>query len=240
MNTTIGNRIERYIERVEATPVTFALIGLFWFFYLLQVTVRLYYGPDLAKMLFYVQYNHLSYVWTWVTATLGHVGLIHLILNTLAAFWLGRWAEWTVGKRRYLAVFFIGGAITAVIGTIVGGSVSGHILADFGFTTETGFFPQGVYFATGSSMGWFPILGMMFAKRPHGRTSIAGFQPRRWIVFVILFVLSVVGTLVDVWVFRAPIGHPYHLVGLVVGGLYGLSLSYQTGQAESNALRQDH
>lgn len=229
MDATIGNRVEGYIKRVETTPVTFAFIGLFWLFYLLQVAVRLYYGPDLAKMLFYVQYNHLNYVWTWVTATLGHVGLIHLIFNTFIALWVGRWAEWTVGKRRYLGVFFIGGAITAVVGTIVGGTVSGHLLADLGFATETMSFPLGMDSAAGSSMGWFPILGMMFAKRPNGLTSIAGFQPRRWIVFVVLFALSVVGTLVDVWAFRVPIGHSYHMVGLVVGGLYGLSLSYQTG-----------
>lgn len=240
MNTTIGNRIKKYIERVEATPVTFALIGLFWFFYLLQTIIQMYYGSDLAKMLFYIQYRHLNYVWTWVTATLGHVNLIHLVFNTFIALWVGRWAEWTVGKRRYLGVFFIGGAITTVIGTIIGGTVSGHLLADFGFATETVSFRLGMYSAAGSSMGWFPILGMMFAKRPNGRTSIAGFQPRRWIVFVVLFVLSVVGTLVDIWVFKVPIGHPYHMVGLVVGGLYGLLLSYETRQAESNAPRKDH
>lgn len=226
MKNPVDQRIENVLpERVASIPVTIALIVTFWIFYLMQVAVRQYYGADLAMALFYIRYDYLGYVWTWVTATFSHVSVMHLAINSYFAFYLGGWVERTVGKRRYLGVFIVGGAITAVGGTILFGNVSGHLLADLGLITGSQFHSTGIMGAAGSSKGWFTVFGMMLAIDPTEQIYVAGFRPRRWVVFVIAFVLSVAGILLNVWIFAPTIGHSYHLVGLVVGGMYGLVLS---------------
>ncbi|ELZ80250.1 rhomboid family protein [Haloferax elongans ATCC BAA-1513] len=202
-------------------PATATLVGLFWIVHLLKVGVSQFYGSEMALTLFYVRFVHLDYVWTWVTATVGHVNLLHLVVNTYFAFLIGGWAESTVRTRRYLGVFLIGGALTALLGTIVTAAANGYLIVEFTPIADVSTSSVNVI-AAGSSMGWFAVLGMLLALDLNGRVYLWKFKPRRWVWFVALFVLSLAGTVSDAWLLGVTIGHPYHMVGLVLGGLYGL------------------
>lgn len=220
------DKLQPLINYLATRPVTTALIGIFWLFYLFQIVALIFTTPEIMASLFYVRYSHLEYVWTWFTAPFGHGNIAHLLFNTAIAFWVGSWAESEVTTRNYLSAFIIGGAITAVLGTLVSIVTPNHLFIDLGLLTRPEPNPPTIYGGIGSSMGWFCVLGMMFALRPTGKTSFLIYYPQRWVGFAILFVVSLLGTVTDISVFGLPIGHPFHLVGLVVGGIYGILIAH--------------
>lgn len=214
---------------VKTTPATAVLVGGFVLLYIAQRVVLEMYGPEPTMTLFYIRSGHLEYLWTWLAAPLGHLSVAHLVFNSAWGAYLGRWVEQTVGSRRYLVVFLGGGALTAVIGTIVAASTSGRLLVDLGLTAHPPSSPQtaDLWGAAGSSMGWFTVLGLMLGLAPTERILVFGAYPRRWLVFSLVFCISLLGTLVDVSVFGPNIGHPYHLVGVTVGAAIGLARTYR-------------
>ncbi|ELZ79129.1 rhomboid family intramembrane serine protease [Haloferax larsenii] len=222
MDNTVSRRVESALDKyVVSMPATAALVALFWIVHLLKVGVFQFYSSDLALTLFYIRSTHLDYVWTWVTATVGHVNLLHLVVNSYFAFLIGGWAESTVRTRRYLGVFVVGGSLTALLGTIVSAAAYGYLIVDLGPIADVSS-SSPTWVVAGSSMGWLAVLGMLLALDLNGRVYLWKFKPRRWVWFVALFVLSLAGTVSDVWLLGVTIGHPYHMVGLVLGGLYGL------------------
>ena len=226
-------RLQPLTNYLATRPITTILVGIFWLFYLFQIATLVFTTPEVMASLFYVRYSHLEYIWTWFTAPFGHGNIAHLLFNTAIAFWVGSWAESTVTTRNYLSAFIIGGAITAVLGTLVSVVTPNHLLVDLGLLAGPEPSSPTIYGGIGSSMGWFCVLGMMFALRPTAQTSFLVYYPQRWVGFTILFTVSLLGTLTNISVFSLPIGHPFHLVGLVIGGVYGILLAHQPASTMS-------
>lgn len=80
--------------------------------------------------------------WTLLTHIFLHANLLHLFVNVLALWFMGPEVEWMLGRRRYLALFFLSGIGGGVLQTIfsspatdlvgASGAVCGVLLA---FTT---------------------------------------------------------------------------------------------------------
>src|SRR5215472_11439811 len=61
-----------------------------------------------------------GYVWQLVTYQFMHAGWLHLLLNCWALFVFGRGVEWTVGKARFLVLYFASGIIGGLLQVLAG------------------------------------------------------------------------------------------------------------------------
>ena len=52
-----------------------------------------------------------GYVWQLLTYQFMHGGWVHLLVNCWALFVFGRGVEWTVGRARFLVLYFCGGIV---------------------------------------------------------------------------------------------------------------------------------
>lgn len=60
-----------------------------------------------------------GYVWQFVTYMFLHGGLMHLFLNIIALFIFGITIENTLGKKKYLTLFFVSGVLSAVLYLVI-------------------------------------------------------------------------------------------------------------------------
>jgi len=97
--------------RLEATKpyVTYVLVGLTVFFYLLQILSQFILRDDLPALLG-MKSNELilqGQVWRLFTPVLLHGGLLHIFFNMYALFSIGRELELFYGHTRYLVLYMV-------------------------------------------------------------------------------------------------------------------------------------
>ncbi|AFZ74296.1 rhomboid family intramembrane serine protease [Natronobacterium gregoryi] len=201
---------------LQRSRVTVLFLVIVWLFYGLRLGVESIYGEEFVLSLFVVRFSHLEYVWTWVTAPLGHGNFAHLLFNSMLALYLIPPVERALGPAKTSVAYIVGGALCAVIGTVLVVLVRVPFLSD---ATATG--------GLGSSIGLFVLWGLSLRHYwSHRNPPLAesGIIVKNSTLFGILLVISLGGIAFDIWRKSAGVpfpglGHHYHAVGLVLGAM---------------------
>ena len=172
--------------------LTYVLIGITVFFYILQIIAPFIFGFDLVTALL-AKDNELirnGQLWRLLTPALVHGSITHIGFNMYALFSLGSNLENFYGRGRFLLLYVLG-------------AFAGNVLS-FLFTSSP---------AVGASTAIFGLIGAegIFLYQNRG---VLGERARRAlgnVIFIALFNLFVIGSLsfIDNW------GH----IGGLVGGL---------------------
>lgn len=204
------------IKPLRRYRVTALFLVTVWLLYAVRLSVEFIYDEELALSLFTVHFSNLEYVWTWITAPLGHGNLAHLIFNTMLALYIIPPIERDFGPTKTTVIYIIGGATCAVIGTVLVVFVRMPFLSN---ATDVG--------GVGSSIGLFVLLGLTLRQYwSHQNPPFAdiGINIENSTLFAVLLIGSVGGIVFDIWRIWAGfpfpgLGHHYHAVGLVLGAL---------------------
>lgn len=215
---------------LRCSRATVLFLVTVWCFYGLRLGVESLYGEQAALSLFVIRFSHLEYVWTWMTAPLGHTNLAHLIANSIFALYIIPPVERVLGPVKTVLLYLASGALCAVVGTVLVVFVRMPFLAD---VTATG--------GIGSSIGLFVLLGLslhQYWSSQNPPLAQNGIEIKNSTFFGVLLALSLGGVVFDIWrksvEFSFPgLGHHYHAVGLVLGAAVSMVLSTQRDEAES-------
>lgn len=141
-------------------------------------------------------------IWQPVTYMFLHGGFMHLLMNMLGLFFLGRELEDTLGRNRFLQLY-LGCGVLGGIGWLLLSGTAGHV-------------------CVGASGAVFGIIGAFAALFPHRKLTLLLF-------FVIpvttsarnLAIVFGVGTLLMLRIGGGGVAHAAHLAGGIAGYLYG-------------------
>ena len=204
--------------------VTTLVLVLMWLTLLLQYLAIIIGGQELHNYLFVLSSDHPEHVWTWITSIFAHstVNIFHIIFNSIVIFFFGPLVERYIGSRRFAGLFIVSGVLAGLsqIAIDVIEGVPGE--------------PAGVLGASGAALA---ILGVLTVFNPHLRVYLFGIMPMAiWILTGGIAVISLLLILAG-----APdagnIAHMAHLVGLLVGLVYG---AYIQRHANIRPPRQFH
>ncbi|MFG6503665.1 rhomboid family intramembrane serine protease [Microbacterium sp. P05] len=188
--------------------VTLSIIAVTALFYI--VTLIPGYGPAVKNALTYSsvfvtpEYGFGLQPWRVLTAALVHASFLHLALNMLTLWLVGRFLEPLLGKGRYLALYVI---------SALGGSVAVTLLAP-------------VTPVVGASGAIFGLFGALLVIGRHIGADIRSIAVLIGINFAFPFVLALINS-INSGSFAASlaavgISWQAHLGGLVTGALIGL------------------
>jgi len=156
-------------------------------------------------------------LWTFATSMFMHAGLGHLFANMISLIFIGGLVEKILGKRRFLALYLIGGFVASLFFIA---------LAGFFGTTDLGarFFGSPLTYAVGASGAIFALGGLLAVITP--RLRVLAF----FVIPMPMWFAMVIFTFV-IWLLSAslslPIGNTAHLGGLIVGVIYGFYLKHK-------------
>jgi membrane associated rhomboid family serine protease len=140
--------------------------------------------------------------WRILTAMFLHESLIHIALNMLSLFFIGRVVEILYGSWRYLLIYFIGG---------IGAGLTALFIA-----------PTDVVGASGAIFAVFGALGMFYFLNRHALGMYSRGAISNWVFWLVLNL---------VWGFSAGgISMTAHIGGLVVGLILGWLLLPKMGR----------
>ena len=145
-------------------------------------------------------------IWTIITSLFMHTIPMHLLFNMLTLFFIGKFVEPLIGRKRFLILFLGSGifaAISHVIITLIGGGDSIYIPA---------------LGASGAIMG---LLGILAILTPKQKVLLFFVVPMPiWGLGVILLL----GVIFNPSIGGVLIGHVAHFAGFIFGVGYGLYL----------------
>lgn len=212
------------IRTLQQSRATVLFLVIVWLFYGARLGVESIYGEEVVFSLFVVQFSDLEYIWTWITAPLGHGNLAHLLLNSMLALYIIPPVERDLGTVKTSTVYLLGGAACAVTGTVLITFVRMPFLSD---VTDIG--------GLGSSIGLFVLLGLSLRRYWSSQNPLLaeiGISIKNSTLFGILLIGSFVGIVFDIWRISIELsfpglGHHYHVVGLILGALISEGVSTQ-------------
>jgi membrane associated rhomboid family serine protease len=144
-----------------------------------------------------------GYVWQLFTFQFMHADLLHIALNMLGLFFLGRAVEDLIGTRRFLQAYFLSGTLGGIFQVLLGFIVGGPFLLP----------------VVGASAGVFGITGVFGTLQPEA-TILFNFIPMR-AKYLVLFSAIIAGFYVLV---PSPsswgVAHAAHFAGIAVGIAY--------------------
>ncbi|WP_075938102.1 rhomboid family intramembrane serine protease [Halosegnis longus] len=156
---------------------------------------------DVWRASFVLTAEHPEYVWTWLTSVFSHGGFTHLFGNGIALFFFGPIVERYIGSKRFTALFLASGVLAGL-----GQIALGLAVGDF----------TGVLGASGAIMA---IMALLTVLNPDIKVLLFFFIPMPiWgltLGYALISVFGAFGT------FGGGIAHMAHLLGLVVGFVYG-------------------
>jgi len=139
--------------------------------------------------------------YTIVTSMFIHAGFEHIFFNMVALFLLGTSLEKKVSKGRYLLVYFLGG----IIGNLV-------MLIPFLYSPNT--------IGVGASGAISALVGLGTFVCPGKLVVFPSIIPLPFVVAGILYFLT---TTMNLFVpENMQIGYPVHMMGIIVGSIFGL------------------
>jgi membrane associated rhomboid family serine protease len=108
-------------------------------------------------------YNY--YVWTLFTSMFMHAGIFHLFVNMLSLFFIGRFLEMILGKKRFLWLYIFSGIFAglffAVLALLLGNNALGARL-----------FGSPLTYAVGASGAIFAIAGVLALLTPRNKVYL--------------------------------------------------------------------
>lgn len=147
-----------------------------------------------------------GYVWQVLTFQFMHAGVMHLFLNMLALYFIGRMLEAGIGKREFLRLYLISGACGGLLQIGCSWLAPGHF---------------GAAAVVGASAGVFGVVGAYAALYPYQKLTL--------LVFFVLPVSLKAKTLIylegamalyGILFPEGHIAHAAHLGGMICGILY--------------------
>ena len=174
--------------------------------YILQFVALSVGGTGLHNTLFVLSPDKVHHVWTWFTSMFAHSpsSLFHIIGNGMVLYFFGTLLEKILGTRRYVELFLVSGLL-AGLGQVGFGILIGN--------------PVGVLGASGALMG---VLGVMTVYKPKLTVYLYFIIPMPlWLITLAFVGFSIGGLMVSSGVVGGGIAHGAHLIGLIVGLMYG-------------------
>lgn len=200
-----GNRV---LNR-DGSPVlqwrpvaTYSLLGVMGGVWLLQLYLY-HFAADGARLhhtLFVVDTDWFARPWSPISSTFAHspVMVTHILFNGLFLYFMGPTVERLLGRKPYVALFVVGGAISGVLQAYLDAFLSGGV----------------GHGALGASGGLMVLMGILMVLTPRTQVLIYGIIPvRLWIMGIVYAVLDVLG----IFNVNDGVGHFAHLAGLAIG-----------------------
>lgn len=154
-----------------------------------------------AELWFGLSTVGLKHGWLWqlVTFQFLHAGILHLLLNLLSFWWLGRFVESSMGASRMLLVFFGSGAL--------GGLIQGVLMLLFPRIFAPVMF--------GASAGVCGLLAVFARLESQSEIRLYGILPvKAWTLLLFIGGISLFFTLVPA---DQGVAHAAHLGGILAG-----------------------
>ncbi len=146
------------------------------------------------------------FIWTLFTSLFLHTLPIHLFFNMISLFFIGKFVEPLIGRRRFLQVFLISGIFAGIL----------HVAVSYMTGTDLNIPAIG---ASGSIMG---LVGLLAVLIPKQKVLLFFIIPMPLWVFGILLVGLVI---FNPQIGGITVGHIAHLGGFVAGALYGFYIT---------------
>jgi membrane associated rhomboid family serine protease len=147
-----------------------------------------------------------GFIWELLTFQFLHDGWIHLLLNCWAIFLFGRELEWTLGKARFLTLYFASGVIGGLL----------QIMGAWIWPTQLG------GSVVGASAGAFGLVAAFAMRDPERQLTmllyfILPLRLRAKTLLIISIVLAGLGIAFPRSMFGGHIAHLAHLGGILTG-----------------------
>jgi membrane associated rhomboid family serine protease len=147
-----------------------------------------------------------GFFWQFFTYQFMHGGLIHLLMNCWAIYFFGRGVEGTLGRSKFLTLYFSGGVVGGLLQMLgawlwpshLGGAVVGASAGGFGLVAAFATLNPG-----------YPLTMLLF--------FIVPITMRAKTLLLICLVLAGLGIVFPGPVFGGGVAHAAHLGGLLVG-----------------------
>lgn len=201
---------ERVWERPQPTwrPLaTYGFLAAMAVAYLIQVQMLRAGNGEGMLELFVIATDWFVRPWTLITSTLAHGSANHLFFNGLMLFFMGPLAERTIGRRNFLILLFVSGALSGIVQVHLS-SLTGGAGAALG--------------ASGALMAMFGVLVRFYPKQ---KVLLFGIIPLQFYVVALLYLaMDVLGAFDP----NNGIGNFAHLGGLAIGYLAAPALRKET------------
>ncbi|MFB6132778.1 MAG: rhomboid family intramembrane serine protease [Halanaeroarchaeum sp.] len=196
--------------------VTYLFLGLMWVTFLLEGIV-LFVFDDVAlfQALFTVSTEHVTYVWTWVTAVFAHSpgGFFHIFFNSIVLYFFGQVVERRIGSKKFAGLFLISGAAAGLAQVLAAMAV--------GETT----------YVLGASGAIAALMGLLTILNPNLRIYLYFVIPMPlWVATALFAAYSILVSTAGGIGFGG-VAQLAHLAGLAIGLLYGLVLKRRGARA---------
>lgn len=211
-------------RRFPYPGATLTLLILIVSVFFIQLAAQLILGPayfrpgDHSSFLYYLAAAGATVVtrpWTIITSIFAHGGFLHLLFNGLVLLSFGPILETRIGSKKFLYLFF-GSGILAALGQLVFMSPEAILLG-----------------ASGAILG---VMGTLTVLSPNLPVLFFLIIPLRlWMATLGFGVLSVLLVVFEV---GGSIANVAHLIGLVVGLLYGYKLKKEERRNQQLLLRR--
>lgn len=194
--------------------INVAIFFLFWIFSYFIDPVKIFQFAALTPSLVFSKY----FIWTLVTSMFLHTLTIHLFVNMISLFFMGRFVEPLIGRKRFLQVFFFSGIFAGLL----------HVAVSY-FTGSNMNIP-----AIGASGAIMGLAGLLAVLIPKQKVLLFFVIPMPlWMLGIILVALVILNPSIG----GITIGNVAHLGGFVAGALYGFYLTNRY-QQKVKMLRQ--
>ena len=141
-----------------------------------------------------------GYLWTLITALFVHVNLLHLIGNMIFLYVFGNVVESSAGGKVMMAVFFVGGVGSFLVGTYY-----------YGYTI----------IMVGASAAIFALAAAAMLMKPLKSSLLFFFMPLG-LVAVLFFIFNLLAVYFSV---GGNVGYVGHVAGFLIGIPFGMFLS---------------
>ena len=141
-----------------------------------------------------------GYLWTLITALFVHVNLLHLIGNMIFLYVFGNAVESSAGGKVMMAVFFVGGVGSFLVGTYY-----------YGYTI----------IMVGASAAIFALAAAAMLMKPLKSSLLFFFMPLG-LVAILFFIFNLLAVYFSV---GGNVGYVGHVAGFLIGIPFGMFLS---------------
>lgn len=197
--------------------LTYVFLAIIWItFFVQSIVLQLF--PVMFGRIFVLSTGNPLYVWTWVTSIFAHGSFGHILINSIVLYFFGPLVERRMSPKKFVALFVLSG-MAAGLSQIGAAIVLGETSAVVG--------------ASGAIMA---LMGILTVLNPNLRVYLFFIIPMPLWLLTIGFALYSVFIAIGAGIGAGQVAHLAHLVGLVIGLMYGEKLRRE-GQRLPGELR---
>ncbi len=197
--------------------LTYLFLAIIWVTFFIQ-TIVFQFSPAMFERVFVLSTEHPFDVWTWITSIFTHGSFGHIVINSIVLYFFGPLVERRMSSKKFVALFIISG-IAAGLSQIIAAILLGESSAVVG--------------ASGAIMA---LMGILTVLNPNLRVYLFFIIPMPLWLLTIGFAIYSVFIAIGSGIGAGQVAHLAHLVGLVIGLVYGDKLRRE-GQRLPEELR---